>query len=46
MKIDDRYDECIRTGVALTASVAESHEDEGFDKEEWLKHSVDPREER
>lgn len=42
---DDNYDECIRTGVALTSSVAESHEDEGFEKEGWLKYSVDPREE-
>jgi predicted transcriptional regulator len=40
------YDESVGSAVRLSSSVAESYEKEGFDKEEWLKHSVDPREDR
>lgn len=40
------YDESVDSAVGLSGSVAESYEKEGFDKEEWLEHSVDPREDR
>lgn len=40
------YDKSVDSALGLSSSTAESHEDEGFDKEEWLKHSVDPREDR
>ncbi len=40
------HDRSIDHATGLSSSAAESREDEGFDKEEWLGHSVDPREER
>jgi len=40
------HDRSLGSATALSGSVVESREDEKFDRDEWLEHAVDPREER
>ena len=40
------HDRAVGDATSLSASVAESYEDDEFDRDEWLEHAVDPRKER
>ena len=40
------HDRSLDSPTALSGSVAESREEEEFNRDEWLEHAVDPREER
>lgn len=40
------HEQSVDAAANLTSTVADSHEDEPFDYEDWQEHAVDPRENR
>jgi hypothetical protein len=40
------HENSVGAATNLTSNVADSHEDESFDYEDWQEHAVDPRKDR